>query len=101
MTQLRGQGFLRGTLDNTEPTAESVVRYTGSDGTAADELAAHLGGIATESVDDGVSPGHLLVVLGQDFDRSLVPAATPAATTPPPAPSLDAPITADGVRCVD
>jgi LCP family protein required for cell wall assembly len=101
MTQLRGQGFLRGTLDNTITTAESVVRYTGSDGTAADELAAHLGGIATASVDDGVTPGHLMVVLGQDFDRSLVPVTATARTTPPPAPSLDAPITADGVRCVD
>jgi LCP family protein required for cell wall assembly len=101
MTQLRGQGFLRGTLDNTDPTEESVVHYTGSDGTAADELAEHLGGIATASVDDGVTPGHLMVVLGKDFDRSLVPAATPTATTPPPAPSLDTPITADGVRCVD
>jgi LCP family protein required for cell wall assembly len=101
MAQMRGQGFLRGTLGDTDPTAESVVRYTGSDGTAADELAAHLGGIATESIDDGVSPGHLMVVLGQDFDRSLVPAAAPTATTPPPAPSLDRPITADGVRCVD
>ncbi|HEY0816636.1 MAG TPA: LCP family protein [Pseudonocardia sp.] len=104
MAWLRGQGFLRGTLDNTDTTAASVVRYTGSDGTAAGELAAHLGGIATESVDEGVSPGHLTVVLGQDFDRSLVPAgatAAPTTTTPPPAPSLNAPITADGVRCVD
>jgi len=106
MTQLRGQGFLRGTLGDSDPTAESVVRYTGSDGTAASELAAHLGGITTESVDEGVSPGHLMVVLGQDFDRSLVPAvqgdtAAPTTTTPPPAPGLDAPITADGVRCVD
>ncbi len=101
MTQLRGQGFLRGTLDNTVTTKESVVTYTGSDETAADELAAHLGGIATASADEGVSPGHLMVVLGQDFDRSLVPSTATATTAPPPAPSLDAPITADGVRCVD
>ncbi len=101
MTQLRGQGFLRGTVDNTDPTAESVIRYTGSDGTAAEELAAHLGGIATASVDEGVSPGHLLVVVGQDFDRSLVPASDPPTTTPPRTPRLDAPITAAGVPCVD
>ncbi len=102
MTQLRGQGFLRGTVGDADTAAESVVRYTGSDETAADELAAHLGGIATESVDEGVSAGHLMVVLGQDFDRSILPRETPATTTnPPPAPSLDTPITADGVRCVD
>ena len=30
MAVLRGQGFLRGTVDNADTTAESVVRYTGS-----------------------------------------------------------------------
>ncbi len=99
MTVLRGQGFLRGTVDNADATAESVVRYTGSDGKAADELAEHLGGIATAEVDDGVSPGHLQVLVGKDFDSSLAPPPAPA--TPPPAPSLDKPITADGVPCVD
>lgn len=108
---LRGLGFLRGTIDNSAATTESVVRYTGQDEDAAGELAAHLGGIATESVDagsaTGVTPGHLSVVLGADFDPRTAPAqATAAAASPTPttAPSGDAttaPITADGVPCVD
>lgn len=99
LTLLRGQGFLRGTLDTTGSVDESVVYYTGADGDAAEQLAAHLGGIATADVDEGVSPGHLQVVLGGDFDRTLAPAPSTAAP-PPPAP-LTAPITAGGVPCVD
>jgi LCP family protein required for cell wall assembly len=98
MALLRGQGFLRGTIDTAGTVDESVVNYTGVDGDAAEQLAAHLGGIATANVDEGVSPGHLQVVLGSDFDRTLLP--TPATTPPPPTP-LDAPITADGVPCVN
>ncbi|HEX3257861.1 MAG TPA: LCP family protein [Pseudonocardia sp.] len=99
MTLLRGQGFLRGTLDTTGSVEESVVNYTGADGDAAEQLAAHLGGIATAEVDEGVSPGHLQVVLGGDFDRTLAPA--PSTTAPPPPAPLTAPITAGGVPCVD
>lgn len=95
MALLRGQGFLRGTLDTAASVDESVVNYTGADEEAAQQLAAHLGGIATAAVDEGISPGHLQVVLGADFDRTLVPAA------PQAPPSLDAPITADGVPCVN
>jgi len=99
MTLLRGQGFLRGTLDTTGSVEESVVNYTGADGDAAEQLAAHLGGIDTADVDEGVSPGHLQVVLGGDFDRTLAPA--PSTTAPPPPAPLTAPITAGGVPCVD
>jgi LCP family protein required for cell wall assembly len=99
MTLLRGQGFLRGTLDTTGSVEESVVNYTGADGDAAEQLAAHLGGIGTADVDEGVSPGHLQVVLGGDFDRTLAPA--PSTTAPPPPAPLTAPITAGGVPCVD
>lgn len=97
---LRGLGFLRGTVDNTATTATSVVRYTGSDSDAAAELAAHFGGIATEAVAagsaSGVTPGHLFVVLGADFDPRRAPAATA-----PPAAVPGAPITASGIPCVD
>jgi len=99
MTLLRGQGFLRGTLDTTGSVEESVVNYTGADGDAAEQLAAHLGGIETAEVDEGVSAGHLQVVLGGDFDRTLAPA--PSTTAPPPPAPLTAPITAGGVPCVD
>jgi LCP family protein required for cell wall assembly len=98
MTLLRGQGFLRGTLDTAAGVDESVVNYTGADADAAEQLAAHLGGIATADVEEGVSPGHLQVVLGGDFDRTLAPSPT---TTPPPPTPLEAAITADGVPCVN
>ena len=74
-----------------------MVNYTGSDGDAAEQLAAHLGGIATAEVDEGVSPGHLQVVLGSDFDRTL---RRPPAPPPPPPTPLEASITAAGVPCV-
>ncbi len=96
-------GFPRGTVDNTDPAPHSAVRYTGSDGEAAAELAAHLGGIDTEAVDagsaSGVTPGHLFVVLGADFDPTVLP-PPPAPASPAPA-APDTPITADGVPCVD
>jgi LCP family protein required for cell wall assembly len=109
-TLTQGLGFLRGTVDNTAAAPESVVRWTGSDAGAAQELADRLGGIGTEQVDagsaSGVTPGHLLVVVGADFDPAVAPlppkpAATPSATTTtaPAAPPPE--ITADGVPCVD
>jgi LCP family protein required for cell wall assembly len=99
MALVRGQGFLRGTVDTTGSVDESVVYYTAADEDAAEQLAAHLGGIATAEVDEGVSPGHLQAVLGGDFDRTLAPA--PSTTTPPPPTPLTAPITAGGVPCVN
>jgi LCP family protein required for cell wall assembly len=101
---VRGMGFLRGTVDNADPAPHSVVRYTGADGEAASELAAHLGGIGTEEVDagsaSGVTPGHLFVVVGADFDPTVLPPPPAPAPVAPPANSA-APITADGVPCVD
>jgi LCP family protein required for cell wall assembly len=93
-TALGRLGFGRGTVDNEDATSESVVRYTGSDGEAARAVAAQLGGT------DEVTPGHLLVVIGSDFDTSVIPASTkpgPAPTTPAPG----AAITAAGVPCID
>jgi LCP family protein required for cell wall assembly len=95
-------GFGRGIVDNADDTAESVVRYTGSDGAAARAVAAQLGGIAVDSTDE-VTPGHLLVVIGADFDPSVVPA--PAKPGPAPtttlSPAPGAAITATGVPCID
>jgi pyruvate/2-oxoglutarate dehydrogenase complex dihydrolipoamide acyltransferase (E2) component len=80
------------------------VRYTGPDREAARDVAEQLGGIAVES-DTSVPQGHLLVVLGADFDPAAVPDPVPApAPAPGPgaaAPPVDAPITAAGVPCVD
>ena len=94
---LRSLGFLRGTVDNTGPTPTSVVRYTGADGDAAESVAEQLGGIATDSVDD-VTPGHLMVVIGADFDPKTLPSS--ATKAPPPAAAGGA-ITAGGVPCID
>jgi LCP family protein required for cell wall assembly len=95
-THLRSLGFLRGTVDNTEGTPTSVVRYTGADAKAAEAVAEQLGGIETDSVDD-VTPGHLLVVIGADFDPKVIPSTATKAPPPPDA----AAITAAGVPCVD
>ena len=101
---LRNLGFARGRVDNAEATDTSVVRYTGPDGDAAQAVAEQLGGIDVES-DGSVARGHLVVVLGTDFDPAVVPAAaeaTPTPTpTPEPAPGPTDPIMATGVPCVD
>lgn len=92
----RDLGFIRGTVDNIPPAATSAVRYTGPDGEAAEALAEQLGGLAVET-DDEITPGHLLVVLGADFDPAAVPALAPPASAAPPADG----ITAAGVPCID
>ncbi|MHA6624747.1 LCP family protein [Pseudonocardia sichuanensis] len=106
---LDGLGFVPGIVDNAEPAATSVVRYTDPDADAAQSVADQLGGIEVER-DDAVARGHLQVVLGADFDPAVVPeppaeapAPTSAAspTTAAPAPPPNAPITAAGVPCVD
>ncbi|WP_300011433.1 LCP family protein [Pseudonocardia sp.] len=101
-THLASLGFDRGTVDNTDPAQESVVRYTGPDGDAARSVAEQLGGLPVRG-DDTVTRGHLLVVLGADFDPSVLPAPapeTPSPTAAPP-PPVAAPITAGGVPCID
>jgi hypothetical protein len=64
-------------------------------------VAAQLGNIPVES-DDQVTPGHLLVVLGADFNPATVPAPVDdAPVRPSTAPPPSAPITAAGVPCID
>ncbi len=99
-TYLRGLGFIGGTVDNTDPAERTVVRYTGPDGDAARDVAEQLGDVDVAS-DDGVPQGHLLVVLGADFDPGVLPAPAPVADPAAAPPPVDAPITAAGVPCVD
>ena len=99
---LASLGFTDGAVANAEPTETSVVRYTDPDSDAAQSVADQLGGIDIEG-DASVPRGHLLVVLGSDFDPSVVPAPPPeiepvAVSAPPP---VEQPITAAGVPCVD
>ncbi|GAA2560456.1 LCP family protein [Pseudonocardia hydrocarbonoxydans] len=98
---LTGLGFSGGTVDNTEPAETSVVRHSGADGEAARSVADQLGGIDVER-DESVPRGHLTVVLGGDFDPSVLPAPPPAvADDAAPPPPVDAAITAAGVPCID
>jgi LCP family protein required for cell wall assembly len=99
---LRDLGFARGIVDNADVTETSVVRYTGPDGEAARVVAEQLGDIDVEP-DGTVARGHLHVVLGTDFDPTVVPgsAEEPPTPTPVPDPAPTDPITAAGVPCVD
>jgi LCP family protein required for cell wall assembly len=97
---LRGLGFGRGIVDNTDATDTSVVRYTGPDADAARAVAQQLGDIGTER-DGSVARGHLKVVLGADFDPAVVPAKESAAPTTKAEPEPTEPITASGVPCID
>lgn len=96
---MRDLGFEPGTVDNSTPVDDSVVRYTGADEDAADKLAEQLGGIEVQS-DDQVTPGHLMVTLGAGFEPDRVPQL--ARTLGRPAPPADPEnITAAGVPCID
>ncbi len=96
---VRDLGFEPGTVDNSAPLDDSVVRYTGADEDAADKLAEQLGGIDVQS-DEEVTPGHLMVTLGAGFDPGRVPQL--ARTLGRPAPPADPTnITAAGVPCID
>jgi LCP family protein required for cell wall assembly len=98
-TRMRELGFAGGTVDNTEPTPTSVVRYTDPDSDAAHAVAEQLGDIGVEH-DDTVTRGHLHVVLGADFDAAVLPANT-TAPPPPTEPAPTDPIAAAGVPCID
>jgi LCP family protein required for cell wall assembly len=95
--RLRALGFLRGTVDNAEPSATSVVLHSGS-AEGAEAVAEQLGGLPVDD-DDGVPLGHVEVRLGGDFDPAVLGPA-PAAPSPAPDPRTG-PITAAGVPCID
>jgi LCP family protein required for cell wall assembly len=95
--RLRTLGFLRGTVDNAEASATSVVLHSGSD-EGAEAIAEQLGGLPVDD-DDSVPLGHVEVRLGGDFDPAVLGPA-PAAPAPAPGPRTG-PITAAGVPCID
>jgi LCP family protein required for cell wall assembly len=97
--KLVDMGFVRGTVDNTDDTATSEVRYRDY-GDAADAVAEQLGGIDVEQ-DDSVPSGHLQVVLGADAPGRIPGLAAPSTPAPTAAPVADQAITAAGVPCVD
>ena len=95
--RLRALGFLRGTVDNAEPSETSVVLHSGSD-EGAEAVAEQLGGLPVDD-DDSVPLGHVEVRLGGDFDPAVL-GPVPAAPAPAPDPRTG-PITAAGVPCID
>jgi LCP family protein required for cell wall assembly len=111
MDELVTKGYGRGDTGNTAGRATTLVTY-GSGGQAqadAQKVAADLGGGVTVSQEPSLAGGHVEVYLGSDYRGpgaqgwtaggalSLNGAAFRAA----PATSSDAPITADGVTCVN
>jgi hypothetical protein len=97
---LRALGFVGGAIGNTGPVERSTVRHGGPDGEAARDVAEQLGGLAVAR-DGAVTRGHLEIVLGADFDPGVLPAPPPEVDPTAAPPPVDAPITADGVPCID
>jgi len=102
--RMHALGYDRGAVGNTERSRRSSVLHPGSDDVRARAVSEELGGLEVVR-DDSLAPGHVAVVLGSDFDRSVLAAALPAG---PPAPANgsragggDGDISADAVPCID
>jgi len=90
-------GHPRGEVGNSRLSIRSVVRHPGSDDTAAVAVAGQLGELPVER-DDSVAQGRVEVVLGSDFDRSVLAAPLPAAR-PQTRPADE--VSGGDVPCVD
>lgn len=95
--RLESAGHPRGAVGNTQLAVRSSVRYSGSDDSGARAVAGRLGDLPVEP-DDSVPEGHVEIVLGSDFDRSVL-AAPVSAPSPRPASGKD--ISAGAVPCID
>lgn len=102
------KGFAQGEAANAESNlAKSVVRYGKGGETGADAVQKALGGMKTEQ-DANLPAGRVRVFVGADYSgpgaQSMAPkplVALDGAHQQPATPSAPAPITADGVRCVN
>ncbi|MGE3285561.1 MAG: LCP family protein [Pseudonocardia sp.] len=103
--RMEALGYEGGDVGNTRLAITSKVRWSGPDDSGAQAVAAQLGGMPVER-DGAVPEGHVEVVLGSDFSRSVLAAPLPPRpeTAPDRAPAggipVDAPA-ADSVPCVD
>ncbi|MFI5609050.1 LCP family protein [Amycolatopsis sp. NPDC051903] len=112
--QLAGKGFTAGETANASSRKTTVIWVPNGGETAGNAVADALGTKATVQEDKSVSPGHVMVFLGSDYQPSAdnaangsgapagsgnAPASSPAA--PPAGSGDDKPITADGVPCVN
>ncbi|HEU5471454.1 MAG TPA: LCP family protein [Actinophytocola sp.] len=96
---LTAQGFGAGQTGNATTRANSVVRFAVGEQDNGDRVASVLGGLPVEA-DRNISPGHVTVLIGRDFqpntgnqlsgDRSLAAdPANPAAAQPAAGPSAE------------
>ena len=90
---VRDKGFATGKADNTAARRTSVVRFPADLAARATEIAGLLGGLETQQ-SAAVPAGHVEVILGQVY-------AGPGAAGGGGASGGDAPITSDGVTCVN
>lgn len=101
---LSRKGFTAGETGNASTrTATTVVRYPAGAQDAAQSVADALGGNPKLTQDSSVHSGHVLVVVGSDYSAPDGILGLAAATPSPPTPAgdADAPITADGITCVN
>ena len=99
---LTAQGYTAGDTANSAARKTTVVRVPSGQTGAGKTLADALGTKATVEVDKTVAAGHALVFLGSDYSGQATPAATTQAAAPAqPGPADTAPITANGVTCVN
>jgi LCP family protein required for cell wall assembly len=99
---LASKGFTAGETGNASARVRTtVVHYPAGAKDAAQSVADALGG-ATLTQDSSVEDGHVLVVVGSDYSAGNQIAGRALAVSPPtPTGDADAPITADGVTCVN
>jgi LCP family protein required for cell wall assembly len=99
---LTSQGYTAGDTANSASRKSTVVRVPTGQTTAGKTLADALGSKATVEVDKTVTAGHALVFLGSDYSGGAAPpSSTQAASAAQPGAAAPAPITANGVTCVN
>jgi LCP family protein required for cell wall assembly len=97
---IAGLGFKAGSVANIATRHTSVVDYATGEQAAARQVADYLGNGVGIAADPSLARGHVRVLLGTDYHATAGSSGTaPAIQTPPPA--GDAPITANGLTCVN
>ncbi|MBP2474612.1 LCP family protein required for cell wall assembly [Crossiella equi] len=104
---LAAKGFAKGKSDNAPARAKTVVRYAKGEKAAADKVAEVLGGVTVEE-NAKVSSGTVEVYIGKDYKGPGKSGFTGSGVVSldgvdsvQPAAANDAPITAEGVTCVN
>ncbi|ROP38069.1 LytR family transcriptional attenuator [Saccharothrix texasensis] len=109
LQELVAERFTDGGADNATPMTTSVVRYGVGGEAGAEAVADSLGGLDIEQ-DDDIPAGHVRVFVGSDYSGPgtqtlagdpLVGLDGARRQQPDTSTTTEAPITADGVRCVN